>query len=73
MQSAITFEQLISVIVKAFYTKNLDPEIKDFILFAAHKNGLVDEQGKTTPKYLCVWMREKPSRSWTVCNPSLPP
>src|SRR5947207_3339103 len=51
MLSAITLEQLMSVTVKGFHTENLDSEIRDFILFAAHKNGLVDEDGTTTPKY----------------------
>lgn len=52
MLSAITFDQLMFLTVKAFYIKNLDPQIKDFILFTAHKNGLVDEQDKRTSKYL---------------------
>ena len=51
MFNQMTHDVLMSLTVKAFHAKDLDSEIRDFILFAAHKNGLVDEQGNTTPKY----------------------
>ena len=51
MLSAVTIPQLMSLTVRAFFIKDLDPEIKDFILFLAHKNDLVDDQGEKTEYY----------------------
>ena len=51
MLSAIKFDQLMSLTIKATYTEGLDSEIRDFILFAAYKNGLVDEQEEKTDYY----------------------
>jgi hypothetical protein len=51
MLSAVTMNRLMSLTVKAFFIKDLDPEIKDFIIFVAHKKGLVDEQEEKTDYY----------------------
>jgi len=54
MLSAVTIPQLMSLTVRAFFIKDLDPEIKDFILFVAHKKGLVDEQEEKTDYYYAL-------------------
>jgi hypothetical protein len=54
MLSAITKDRLMSLTVKASFTKDLDPEIKDFIMFVAYKNGLVDEQEEKTDYYYAL-------------------
>jgi hypothetical protein len=51
MLESITYPKLMSLTIKALYSKNFDPEIKDFIFFAAHKNGLLDEKGQRTARY----------------------
>ena len=51
MLTEITSDKLMVVTIKALLSENLDLDIKDFILFAAHKNGLVDEQGQQTAKF----------------------
>ena len=54
MFSSITNELLMSLTVKALYTKDLDPEIRDFILFVAYTNGLLNEHGEKTDSYLAL-------------------
>ena len=51
MLTEVTSDKLMVVTIKALFSNNLDPDIKDFILFAAYKNDLVNEQGEKTPKY----------------------
>ena|SRR5262249_57737388 len=51
MLTEVTSDKLMVVTIKALFSENLDPDIKDFVLFAAYKNDLVNEQGEKTPKY----------------------
>jgi len=51
MLSTLTKDRLMSLTVKAFFTKDLDADIKDLIMFVAHKNGLIDEQEEKTDYY----------------------